>query len=139
MLLLIVGLVFSQPRLIIENPWVREVPPVSTMSAAFFTLKNVGNEDDYLVGVESTVSETAEIHTTVMEDGMMKMRPLKEVKVPAGGSVEFKPMGNHVMLINLKKPLKAGDKVDIVLIFRKSGKVNVSAPVKSMGMKMHHR
>jgi len=138
LVLLLGGLVFAQPHIIVKDAWVREVPPVSTMSAAFLRLLNTGDEDDYLVGVRSNVSEVAEIHTTIMEDGMMKMRMLKEVKVPAGGSVEFKPMGKHIMLIDLKKPLKAGEKVKLTLIFKKSGEIVVNAPVKGMHMKMHH-
>ncbi len=128
---------FAKPHIVVENPWVREVPPVSTMSAAFMNIINTGDEGDVLVGVESPASRVAEIHTTIMEDGMMKMRPLKEVKVPAGGRVDFRPMGKHIMLIDLKKPLKAGDRVRLILIFKKSGRVVVEAPVKSMKMPMH--
>jgi copper(I)-binding protein len=135
---LVFAFAFSKPEIVVEEPWVREVPPVSTMSAAFFKLRNVGDEDDFLIGVKSPVAEVAEIHTTLMEDGMMKMRMIKEVRIPAGGSVEFKPMGKHIMLINLKKPLKRGEKVKLTLIFRKSGSITVLAPVKGMKMHMHH-
>ncbi len=134
--LVFIGYAIAGPNIIVENPWVREVPPVSTMSAAFMKIRNAGNEDDFLVGVESSVSQSAEIHTTIMEDGVMKMRMLREVKIPAGGVVEFKPMGKHIMLINLKKPLKSGERVRLVLIFKKSGRIRVEAPVKSM--RMHH-
>ncbi|WP_457601107.1 copper chaperone PCu(A)C [Hydrogenivirga sp.] len=137
-LFFLVGLALAQPKIVVEGAWVREVPPVSTMSAAFMKLVNMGNEDDYLIGVESDVSEVAEIHTTIMEDGMMKMRMLREVKVPAGGSVEFRPMGKHIMLINLKRPLRSGEKVKLTLVFKRSGKIVVEAPVKRMGMRMHH-
>ena len=128
---------YAQPKIVVENPWVREVPPVSTMSAMFMTLTNKGNEEDYLVGVESSISEVAEIHTTFMEEGMMKMKQLKEIKVPAGGKVEFKPMGKHIMLINLKSHPKAGEFVEVVLHFKKSGRIKVKAPVRGMGG-MHH-
>ncbi len=132
LLLLIAGIVLSKPRIVVEDPWVREVPPVSTMSAAFMKIKNIGDEKDYLIGVKTDASQIAEIHTTVMEEGMMKMRRLDRVEIPAGGTVEFKPMGKHIMLINLKRPLKAGEKVRITLVFEKSGEITVSAPVKSM-------
>ncbi len=135
-LLILIGLAFSKPQIVVENAWVREVPPVSVMSAAFLRIRNTGNEDDILIGVRSDASRIAEIHTTIMKDSMMKMRRLKEVKIPAGGSVEFRPMGKHIMLIDLKKPLKAGDKVKIILIFKKSGKITVEASVKRMNMKM---
>ncbi len=130
LLLLTAGTLLSKPRIVVEDPWVREVPPVSTMSAAFMRIKNTGDEEDYLIGVRTEVSRKAEIHTTLMEDGMMRMRRLERVRVPAGGSVEFKPMGKHIMLIDLKKPLRAGDRVRLTLIFEKSGEVSVTAPVK---------
>ncbi len=129
---LLLSLTFAETHIVVEDPWVRAVPPVSTMSAAFMKIKNTGKEEDYLVGVKSSVSKTAEIHTTIMEDGLMKMRQLKEVRIPPGESVEFKPMGKHIMLIDLNKPLRAGDKVKLILIFKKSGEITVTAPVKSM-------
>ncbi len=135
LLILFFGFALSKPKIIVEDPWVRAVPPVSTMSAAFMKVRNAGDEDDYLIGARSEVSKITEIHTTVMEDGMMKMRRVKEVKVPAGGLVEFKPMGKHIMLIDLKRPLKAGEKIRITLIFKKSGEITVEAPVRRMGMR----
>ncbi len=137
-LLILVGVALSQPKIIVKEAWVREVPPVSTMSAAFMKILNTGNEEDYLIGVKADVSDKAELHTTVMEDGMMKMRRLKEVQVPAGGEVEFKPMGKHIMLIGLKRPLREGQRVKITLLFKKSGSVSVDVPVRSMSMHMHH-
>ncbi len=135
LLILFFGFALSKPKIIVEDPWVRAVPPVSTMSAAFMKVRNAGDEDDYLIGARSEVSKITEIHTTVMEDGMMKMRRMKEVKVPAGGLVEFKPMGKHIMLIDLKRPLKAGEKIRITLVFKKSGEITVEAPVRRMGMR----
>ncbi len=135
LLILLFGFALSKPKIIVEDPWVRAVPPVSTMSAAFMKVRNAGDEDDYLIGARSEVSKITEIHTTVMEDGMMKMRRIHEVRVPAGGLVEFKPMGKHIMLIDLKRPLKAGEKIRITLIFKKSGEITVEAPVRKMGMR----
>lgn len=129
---LLLSFAFPKPKIIIENPWVREVPPVSTMSAAFMKVRNAGDEDDYLIGVRSDASRIAEIHTTLMEKGTMKMRRLKEVKIPAKGVVEFKPMGKHIMLIDLKGPLREGDRVRLTLVFRKSGEISVEAKVRKM-------
>lgn len=134
LLLMLFGLSLSKPKIVVEDPWVREVPPVSTMSAAFMKVRNMGDEDDFLVGARSDVSRVTEIHTTVMEEGMMKMRRMREVRVPAGGSVEFEPMGKHIMLIDLKRPLRAEERVRITLIFKKSGEITVEAPVRSTGM-----
>jgi len=135
-LLALSGLLFAEPRLVIEEAWVRAVPPVSKMSAAFFRIRNTGDEEDYLIAVRSTVSRKAEIHTTVIEGGTMRMRRLREVRVPAGKTVEFRPMGKHVMLIDLKRPLREGDRVKLTLVFRKSGEISVKAKVRRVRM-MH--
>lgn len=134
LLLFMAGMVFAKPKIVVEDPWVREVPPVSTMSAAFMKVANLGDEEDVLVGVKTDVSKVAEIHTTIMEDGMMKMRRLKEVPIPPGKTVEFRPMGKHIMLIDLKKPLKVGEKVKLILIFKKTGEMSIEAPVRKMMM-----
>jgi len=63
---------------------------------------------------------------------MMGMRPIPRLDIPAGGSVEFKPGSYHIMLIELVAPLKAGDKIDITLMFEKAGEVKVAAEVKDM-------
>ncbi len=137
--LFFISLVFSQPKIVVENPWIREVPPVSTMSAMFMTLKNEGNEEDFLIGVETDISRIAEIHTTIMEEGMMKMRRIEKVRIPPNGKVEFKPMGKHIMLIDLKRPIREGEKVNVILIFEKSGRIELEVPVKrKMGMHMMH-
>lgn len=133
---LFAGLTFAQPKIEVKDAWVREVPPTSKMSAAYMVIENKGKEADRLVDASNNVSEITEIHETV--EG--KMRRVKAVEVPAGGKVELKPGGLHIMLINLKKPLKEGDTVELTLKFEKSGEVKVQAPVKKgMGMGPMHQ
>ncbi|MFN7065307.1 MAG: copper chaperone PCu(A)C [Aquificaceae bacterium] len=134
--LLFTGLVLAQPKIEVKDAWVREVPPTSKMSAAYMIIENGGKEVDKLVDVSSNASQITEIHETV--EG--KMRRVKVLEVPAGSKVELKPGGYHIMLINLSRPLKEGDKVEMTLKFEKSGEVKVQAPVrKGMGMMEHHR
>ncbi len=128
------SVVFAGPKIEIKDAWVREVPPTSKMSAAYMLIENKGDEGDRLVGASSDVSKITELHETI--EG--KMRKVKVIEVPAGKSVELKPGGYHIMLINLEKPLKEGDKVSITLKFEKSGKVEVSAPVKKGAGTMKH-
>ena len=132
---LLSGLVFAQPKIEVRDAWVREVPPTSKMSAAYMIIENKGKEADRLVDASNNVSEITELHETV--EG--KMRRVKAIEVPAGGKVELKPGGLHIMLINLKKPLKEGDKVELTLKFEKAGEIKVQAPVrKGMGGKHGH-
>jgi hypothetical protein len=72
-----------------------------------------------------------EVHETKMEGGVMKMSPVSKVEVPAGGKVEFKPGGYHIMLMELQRDLKEGETITITLTFEKSGNVTVQASVKS--------
>lgn len=126
----------------IEHPWSRATPAGATTGAAYMTIENGSNAEDRLTGATSDVAATTEIHEMKMADGVMKMRAVTDgLAVPAHGSVALKPGGYHVMLIGLKKPLKAGETVVLTLDFAKAGKVDVSAPVMDMtstGPKMDH-
>ncbi|MDW8433699.1 MAG: copper chaperone PCu(A)C [Aquificaceae bacterium] len=132
--LMLTGLVLAQPKIEVKDAWVREVPPTSKMSAGYMVIENKGDQPDKLVDARNDASEITELHETV--EG--KMRRVKAIDVPAGGKAELRPGGLHIMLINLKKPLKEGDTVEIVLKFEKSGEIKVQAPVrKGMGRHMH--
>ena len=125
-------------KIMIHNPWVRAVPPVSQTSAAYMILMNHGDKDDLLLSVKSTIAKVAEIHNVKKENGMMSMYPVEFVKLPAGGTLNIKPGGYHVMLIGLIKPLKVSDEVELMLHFKHTGMVKVIAPVKE-GMPMKHK
>ncbi len=119
------------------NPYARAVPPTAPASAAFMTLKNTGAATA-LVGATSDVSEVAELHTHVHDNGVMRMRPVKRIPIPAHGETALKPGGYHVMLIKLKKPLKAGDTVHLTLRFQDGSTKRISAPVKMIHAGMGH-
>lgn len=123
------------PKVRVEEVWARPAMAMEGMntSAVYFTLVNEGGAPDALVGasVSSTVASAAEIHETTMEGGVMKMQPVPRVEVPAGGRVEFKPGGYHVMLIGLKQELKVGDTIQVVLRFEKGGEMTVQAQVRA--------
>jgi copper(I)-binding protein len=116
----------------IKDPWIREVPPVSRNTAAFMTIINRGSAPDTLIEIKSSASEKAEIHMMVHEGGVMKMRRIRELTIGPNEEVRLKPGGIHIMLISLKKPLQAGRKVKIILIFRKTGKMTIEALVRKM-------
>ena len=101
-------------------------------SAAYFTILGSTTPDSLVgVSVDPSVAETAEMHETTVDGGVAQMHPVARVEVPAGGRVEFKPGGYHVMLINLKRDLKPGDRLTLKLAFEKAGSVSVDAEVRS--------
>ena len=100
-------------------------------SAAYMLLQNKSSTPDKLLRVESDVAEAVELHISEMQGEVMTMRPLEFVEVPAKSEAELKPGGMHIMLIGLKKDLKAGEKFDLVLVFEKAGEINVQVEVRA--------
>lgn len=90
-------------------------------SAIYMVIYNDGTASDRLVGASTDVARTVELHRTTVEGGMAQMRRIAGIDVPANGKVELKPGGLHVMLIGLKRDLKAGDTFPVTLTFQRSG------------------
>jgi hypothetical protein len=90
-----------------------------------------GAAGDRLIAGSTTVSSAVELHTMSMEGDVMRMRQVPAIEVPAGGTVELKPGGLHVMFMGLKQPLKAGDTFPLTLRFEKAGEVKVDVKVSA--------
>ena len=120
----------------VNKPYVRAVPPGQPNSASFMSLHNGDSRDHALVGAESPVAKVVELHTHTMKDGMMRMRPVDRVDLPAGKKVSLQPGGLHVMLIGLKQKLQPGEEIPITLVFEDGSKAMVSAPVRKLQMHM---
>ena len=118
----------------VTDPWVRGTVAGQKATGAFMQLKSPA--DTALVDAASPVAKIVEIHEMKMEGGMMKMRAVDKLPLPAGKAVELKPGGYHVMLMDLVQPLKEGDTVPLKLTFEdKAGKkqtVEVKAQVKAL-------
>ena len=121
----------------IEHPFTRATPPGAKSGGAFFVVANAGATPDRLIGVASPVAGSAEMHQMAVEAGVMKMRAVRALEVPPGGKLELKPGGYHVMLLDLKQPLKVGDKVPLKLTFQNAGSIDVSVDVEAMGSTPH--
>jgi periplasmic copper chaperone A len=115
----------------VDNPFARASAGPAKVGAVFMTLKNSGAADDALVAAESPVAARAELHMHVMDGDVMRMRQVASIDVPAGGTVSLEPGGLHIMLIDLREPLKQGETLPLTLTFAKAGKVTVQVPVKS--------
>lgn len=115
----------------VSNAWVRATPGGAKITAAFMEIKSEGG--DKLLSAKSDVAGRVEVHTHIMEGDVMKMRRVESLDVEKGGSRLLKPMGDHIMLMDLKGPLKEGDTVKLTLTFEKAGDVAVEAPVEAAG------
>lgn len=117
----------------ISHAWARATAATAKTGAAYLTITNKGTSDDKLVAVASPVAAKAELHTTLMENNVMRMRPVDGVEVKAGGKAELKPGGVHIMLIDLKAPLKMGEKFPVTLRFEKAGEIEIMVTVEKPG------
>lgn len=112
--------------LTITGGFSRATLPNAPVGGGFFTVTNNGAEDDRLVSVTSPAAGKAEVHEMAMSDGVMTMRPLPDgLPIPAGASVELKPGGYHLMLMDLKDRLIEGETVEVTLTFEKAGEITV--------------
>jgi len=116
----------------IENAYTRATVPGQQVAGGFMKIENKGIADQ-LVSVSSPAAGEVQLHEMAMEGNVMKMRQVKDITVPAGGSVELKPGGLHLMFMNIKAPLTAGESVPVKLKFAKAGEVEVKMPVNAMG------
>jgi copper(I)-binding protein len=120
----------------VEDPYVRGVPPGQPNSASFLRLTNHGSVDSALVGARSPVAKVVELHTHTMEGGMMRMRPVEKIDLPAGKQVALQPGGLHVMLIGLKQKLVPGERIPLTLLFADGSEKALEAPVRKLQMRM---
>ena len=117
----------------IRQPFARATPASARTAAVFMTIENKGKEADRLLSASSPAAGIVEIHEMKMAGGMMQMREVNGLEIKPGATVELKPGGYHVMLMDLKAPLKEGESVPVTLKFEKAGTVEVKASIEAMG------
>lgn len=121
----------------IERAYARASIPNVPNSAAFFVIKNNSDKDIAITSANSDIAEKNELHTHIKENKMMKMMKIEKLVVPAKSSLELKNGGDHVMLMGLKKELKAGDEINLELSFSDGDKKKIKVPVKDLASTMH--
>lgn len=126
----------KQGALTISDQVVRATVTGQKNAGAFLTVSNNGAEDQ-LLSASSPASARMEVHEMKMDGNVMQMRQIDSLVIPAKGKVNLMPGGYHLMFIDLKEPLKAGDTVDIQLKFKKAGTVNVKFPIQAFKPMAH--
>lgn len=119
----------GQLNIRLDDAYSREMPPNASTMAAYLTISNVGNHGFSLDSVSSDAAESAMIHRSTMQDGMMTMEHLPELYIPSRESVRLEPGGIHIMLIGLRQALKAGDSFRMNLSFSNGVVLRVDVPI----------
>ena len=102
----------------VRDAWVRESPPGVAMMAGYMALRNDTSRSQVLVAARSSDFETVMIHRTIVKDGMASMVHASQIEIAPNASLLFAPGGYHLMLLNPKRTLRAGNRVDVNLEFR---------------------
>jgi hypothetical protein len=122
--------------LVITQAWTRATPGGAKTGGGFLTIENKGSAPDKLISASADVAGKVELHEMAVNDGVMKMRPVEGgLTIDPGKTVKLAPGGLHLMIMDLKNPLKQGEKLPVTLQFEKAGKVTVTLDVEGVGAK----
>lgn len=125
---------FKSGPIEVVHPWARATPPAAKVGGGYAEIRNDGSEPDRLVSVTAEVAGRVEVHEMGMKDGVMTMRPVEGgVPVPANGTAALAPGGFHLMMLDLKRPLKAGESFAGTMTFEKAGTIAVTFEVAPIG------
>jgi copper(I)-binding protein len=128
---------FRVGQIKVENPYTRATVAGQKVAGGFMKIENKGAADQ-LISASSPIAAEMQLHTMSMEGNVMKMREVKAIDVPANGSVDLKPGGLHLMFMDIKAPLKAGESVPVKLKFQKAGEIEIKVPVREMSAGSGH-
>ena len=129
--LLLIGttVVTADATLEISEAWVREAPPTARMMAAYMTINNTGDTPVTVISISSPDFEGIEIHRTVIEEGIARMLPVKQLQIPANSRVKLEPGGLHLMLFDSKRPLSEGEAVTFIIHLGDDDSISTQSPV----------
>ena len=113
----------------VENAWSRATAPGVKIAAGYVVLRNRGTTPDRLVGVASSAARKVETHVTVRDGDIMRMREVAGYDIPAGGAMELKPGGAHLMFVDVRKPFKEGERIPVTLRFERAGEIQTDFQV----------
>ncbi|MCC5888330.1 MAG: copper chaperone PCu(A)C [Gammaproteobacteria bacterium] len=127
----------SEAEIVIEAPWVRETPPGRTVAAGYLDIRNNGEQRRALLTAESPDASRVELHTMEHEDGMMRMRQIERLEIPAGTTVSLEPGGLHLMLFDIETA-QVGNHVNMTLTFDDGWEIEARFPVRRPDMGHQH-
>ncbi len=125
---------FQPGSLRVHHVFARATPPGARTAAVYFTVDNPGSVADRLVHASTPLAAGVVLHQSVLEDGVMRMRVVPSVEVIPGARVEFGPNdGYRLMLLDLRQPLRPGERFPMTLTFEHDGAILISVVVEGMG------
>ena len=138
-LLLLASCSPAKPDIAVTDAWSRPTNSAAQPAVVYLTLTNSGSGDDRLTAVQAKLTRKASIHASTNAGGVMRMRAVDGVDIPATATVQLSPTGTHIMLEQIKAPLQAGSEFPLTLRFRRSPPKQVTVHVGADPMEGGHQ
>ena len=132
------GAAMAQSGIELRDAWARATPPGAEIGAAYLEIRNSGDKADRLLSASTAVAKRVEVHVTQRDGDVMRMREVKSLELPARQSVTLEPGGTHLMLLNLSRQLKQGERFRLRLRFERAGEVETEVDVRALGARHRH-
>ena len=123
----------AKPDIAVTDVWARAVAPGQTSGAAYMTITNKGDSADKLISAKVSLSQAGGLHSSRTANGVMSMSAADSLDIPAHGKVELAPGGTHLMIMDLRVPMTAGERFYVDLKFEQSGSKTVSGKIVAAG------
>ena len=117
----------------VRHPWSRATPPGAKVGVAYMEIRNRGGQSDKLLAASTPIARAVEMHVTQRDGEVMKMRQVQAFEIPARERYELRPGGSHLMLVDLARPLKQGERLPLTLRFERAGEMEIQVEVQEMG------
>ena len=118
---------------LVGDPWVRMIP--GSMTAGYLQLRNTSSRDRRVVAASAAIAEVIELHEHVHDDGVMRMREVVGMDLPAGDNLALEPGGLHLMFIGVRRPLVEGERIPVMLEFADGGRLVLQAEARRVVMR----
>lgn len=124
--------------IVLEDPWSAATAPGARVAAGYLTIRNTGASADRLLSASTARAGHTELHEMSMDNGVMRMRPMQAVAIPAGGAVTFAPSGMHIMFMDIDAPFAESTTIPVTLRFERQGEVQATFIVRARGAQGTH-
>jgi periplasmic copper chaperone A len=122
----------------VRHPWSRATPPGAKVAVGYMEIRNHGKQPDRLLSASTELAQRVEMHVTRQEGDVMKMRQVQSFEIPARERYELRPGGAHMMLVDIVRPLKKGERFAMRLVFERAGELEIELEVQEQGARRPH-
>ena len=117
----------------VRHPWSRATPPGAKLAVGYMEIRNRGSRPDRLLSASTAAAKRVEMHVTLREGEIMKMRQVPSFEIPAGERFALRPGGSHLMLVGLTRSLEKGGRLRMTLRFERAGELEIELEVQEAG------